>query len=162
MPHSHRLHVTHNPLTAVKPVRQSATPSRKPNGLWYAFGDHWQALLSSGSVKGKQPGTLAYEITLSPEARVCVLSTVDEVLAFTEAYGRALPWAHPGAPTNKCVDWQAVAEMYQGIEVSCLDRAGRRYLDWLDIDWAVASGCIWDPRAVQSITETETPACQSF
>ncbi len=43
------------------------------------------------------------------------------------------------------IDWAAVAAEYDGIEVPryTMSDASRPLVDWLDIDWDVASGCIW-------------------
>lgn len=147
-----RFHVTEQPLTTLIHIAQAKNPARKPRGLWYAFDHQWQSLLCTGKIAGKKPGRHQYSITLASNARLCVLSKVNDVVAFTKAYGRALPWALSGAPEDKCIDWAEVAKDFQGIELRTLSRDGRRYMDWVDIDWAIPSGCIWDPESAQVLT----------
>jgi hypothetical protein len=63
---------------------------------------------------------------------------------FDATYG--IRSAHAGIP----IDWQRVAEQHQGIIITPYQWECRYSIDWYYI-WDCASGCIWDPDAIESI-----------
>ena len=122
----------------------------KPRGLWLSDEDTdwgWRAWCESEEFN---LGGLAYEteFTLAPGANVLVLSTLLDLVAFTGEYGAPLM---PDAPTSisKVIDWNRVAAAYDGIIITPYVGEARWNFDlfWY-YGWDVASGCIWNLKAL--------------
>ncbi len=114
----------------------------KPRGLWYACGLEWLEWCSS-----EQPdwiGSWVYAVELNPR-HIFYIDTEAKLDAFAAEYtlGREL-------------DWPRVAQEYAGVEF-CPYFWDKRYeLNWYSM-LDVASGCVWAPHGVRSITEVGTP-----
>ena len=116
----------------------------KPNGLWYAMDDQWQAWCDEHSAGKFGNYRYGYELDVDI-SKVCVLDDVEPVMAFHWKYG----YKHEG--NVKAIDWQKVMIDYSGIEVQNYDELNLacsfRSVIWLR-NWAVNGGCIWDLNAV--------------
>lgn len=127
---------------------QGAKPF-KPDGLWLSVGDEWERWCRDESFDLE---SLAYvhQITLKEDARIAVISTPDALRRFTNTYrGSEL-----SARTDYCltIDWGRVAKTYQGILVTPY-LWGCRFEGWATwyYAWDCASGCVWDPEAIESV-----------
>ena len=144
---------------------------RKPRGLWYGCGDEWLSFIRSEfgpeyeqSIKHIYKIDLNYA-TLSRYRGDSVLriSTADELRDFDGMY-TVRP--SKGGSTRRdilgtkmeMIDWHKVATEYSGIEICPYlgyqpwsgDVNFRMGLDWY-YTWDVASGCIWNEKAIRNI-----------
>lgn len=117
----------------------------KPGGFWWSVGDDWQRWCEAEDFG---IGEYAYRVILTPDAKILRLTTVDEILAFTERY------AFDGfSQFYKVIGWHLVqADGYQGVEIAPyqwklrLDRRTHWYYSW-----DCASGVAWDPKAIEQV-----------
>jgi hypothetical protein len=125
------------------PQRNRQRVALKPRGFWYACGGEW--LLFSEGMLGLDAGQpfWVYELSLDL-SRVLRVGSPRGLRALSRRYGRNLD---DDDPTPTFLDWRAVARDYDGIEVCPSQRKG--VAGWYDA-WDVASGCVWQPRAVRS------------
>lgn len=140
-----RTHITTKKLRA---IRQETRPQKidfKPNGFWYGVDGDWERWCKSedwGLSKDKE--NLEYEVTLGDE-NLLILSSVAEIDAFHEKHKAEL------CPSvSDYIDWKAVVEQYDGIEIAPY-QWDRRHSGaahrWYYV-WDCASGCIWRPKGV--------------
>lgn len=135
------------PFTGFRNTKQDSQADSKPNGLWYSCGsawDDWCEYEMPQWITGS-PYVYRIEVNLS---RMLVIRTGEEFDAFEERYGVSVG-------RFKVIDWKAVAQDYDGIEI-CPYRSDRRP-DWY-YPWAVASGCVWGSGAVKSVEPVD--ACK--
>ena len=145
-------HYAARPLERVESVYQwerSPTGFHKPVGLWVSvenFGDGWKEWCE-GENWGLDSLTHAHEITLADDAQILWLRCGRDIDAFHQAYSSGARWgAYP--------DWTRVAGQYQGIIIAPYIWARRlegAASQWY-YAWDCASGCIWDARAIVSIS----------
>lgn len=160
----------HNAVRSLTSFARSRTypqqNGRKPNGFWWAFDQDWHAYVQAEKPKGKKIGPSNYRVEIDPAiCHLIRLITWDDILAFTIEFGTTPAPGHrfywqsgdqlhydPAQDDqliklNICrvnqIAWAKVAEQYDGIELPYYNRADRPYVEWLDIDWSVASGCAW-------------------
>jgi hypothetical protein len=152
------VHYTDKPISALCVLPQDGSNQRdwfKPRGLWVSdddCADNWRAWCE-GERFSPERLALAYDIALAGDANVLVLRSVDDIDAFTRR------WAvHPvpGFEFNMFVDWSGVRAQYQGMIVTpyIWERRlsfGKDDAMWY-YSWDCASGCIWDPAAIASMT----------
>lgn len=143
--------------SVLRDVVQDPLPHRKPNGLWWAFGTDWHDYASNKKPRGAYVNGPGYAVEILAGAKILTLGSVQDIDDFTIKYGRPHAYARPGAPADRCIDWASVAQNYDGIEISALLRDQRDRLEWLDIDWSVASGCAWRPDSCVRLTPMTAP-----
>jgi len=123
----------------------------KPNGLWYAMGDEWQAwcdeneeLINILSAEWQPRYQYSHELDVEM-SKMCVLDEVKAVMNFHWKYGYNVEGGF------KAIDWKKVMAVYSGIEVRNYDalKEACAFLAviWLR-NWGVSGGCIWDLSAV--------------
>ena len=139
---------------AITPRRAAQTGRRhdKPEGLWVSVDgdDDWPSWCRS---EEWGLGRLAHHhrVTLADGANLLVLSSADDLDAFTAVFGRT-----PEHLTDLfeardyAIDWPAVAERWQGVVIAPYQWSRRFDLSWY-YGWDCASGCIWDPAAIASV-----------
>jgi len=86
-------------------IAQHDAPSRKPTGLWWAFGTEWHDYVSNRKPRGAYLEGPRYAVELLQGANLLILESMDDLHAFTQKYGRRLPFARPDSPADRCVDW---------------------------------------------------------
>lgn len=120
--------------------------SDKPLGLWYSCGIEWIEWVAMNMPDWIEP--YVYGIRLNPSGLVA-LQTPEALDRFTSVYG---------VRGGRDVDWQRVANDYAGIEICPYQWERRRapHAQWYSA-WDVASGCVWDMRAVEDLVDL-TPA----
>ncbi len=139
-----RIHTCKRELKKVFSIEQNTALPYKPVGLWYAFGTDWidwchhESFLVD-SIK------FGYEITLEPESDVLSIKTVEELDSFSKEY--TLKHSQTFFQT---IDWYRVSQDYAGIEINPYQWSRRMNLSWY-YAWDIASGCIWDNRAIKEL-----------
>ena len=148
--HSHiRIHMSKNPVESVR----SAKPQEigfKPSGFWYGCGLEWLDFAENEFPEAK--GNYLYSVTLNPSADILFIRNLAGLDAFHEKY--IVP--DPHSTHVVLVDWPRVAKEYDGIEICPYQwtrRLAKNFL-WY-YGWDVASGCVWNPRAIQGLEPIE-------
>lgn len=120
----------------------------KPKGFWYAFGDAWLKFARSEGLGG---GKYLYKVEVN-EANILKLSTAEEIENFTEEFSPG--GKYEDLPGGLFIDWPRVAEKWNGIELNPYVTEKRFSLGWYNtLD--IASGCIWNKRAIKKIKLVE-------
>lgn len=127
--------------------RQPESGDDKPRGLWVSCeGERdWVSYCMSDN-----PGRLsAVKHHVVIRGNILKLKSADDLDSFTEEF--KVPYRD--MKKINFIDWKAVAEVYQGIIITpyIYDRRHHDLVGWY-YSWDCASGCIWDPKAVRSIT----------
>jgi hypothetical protein len=120
----------------------------KPVGLWYAFGLAWFEWCLS-----EQPDWVTpfwHEILLAKDAEILKIGTSKELRDFSEKYR-----VHHSMGI-RTLDWDGVAKEFMGIEINPYIWKERFALVWY-YGWDVASGCVWDGRAIEELRRIEAP-----
>ncbi len=153
------VHYSAEPLGELRVIPQTlgdANDLFKPRGLWVsddACEDNWRTWCED---EGFRLGDLVCvtDIMLKPDASVLVISTAEEIDAFTRR------WAvhpFPGNELNMFIDWPCVRTLYAGLIITPYIWSRRLSIRPGDLDamwyysWDCASGCIWDPAAIESV-----------
>jgi hypothetical protein len=127
--------------------------------------------MKEAGLSGRKVGAFDYLVELDQECRIVTLDDQDSILDFTTRYGMPPPWSFEGFhwqngdkniydPLQErylsknicsvvCINWIAVSQHFDGIEI--LDyktlKNNRTYFQWLDRDWEVSGGCVWNPKS---------------
>lgn len=152
------IHYSDGPLGGVKLTAQCPEGHRwykhqKPNGLWVsALGrDDWPSWCRSEDFRKtrRQSATL---VTLRPPARILRITGANDLDLFTLNYGEDYDWSNGRYPPDKLIRWDRVAADWQGIVIApyVWERRLHASSGWY-YGWDCASGCIWDPAAVESL-----------
>lgn len=119
-------------------------PSEKPKGLWFACGPDWLEFAWREEMIQRQ--LFVYKLELQRRG-LLRLETSEQMLGFTQTFGTF--YDRGSGEPELLIDWSKVSVAYTGIMI-CPRQLSLRYsLDWYT-PWDVASGCIWDSRAVRS------------
>ena len=81
-----------------------------------------------------------------------MIETPDALCEITERYHKPLPGLRADFPVRHSLDWQAVAQNWQGILIPQYlwsMRLNSRHA-WY-YSWDCASGCIWNPEAIAAV-----------
>jgi hypothetical protein len=138
-------HYTNEPLE-LDPDRtyEQSTKAMKPRGLWVSVDGEYDWVswclseeFNTTSLAHRTP------ISLIPGHNVLVLTTPEELDAFTNKYG--------GEMTREFlyIDWPRVAQDYDGLIITPYQWSRRYDLSWY-YGWDCASGCIWNLTVVQT------------
>lgn len=154
------IHYSKEPLGKLQLTTQSAVPAYKPTGLWVSeetTGWGWSDWCFTESFAIDR-FKFATEVKLRKGHRVKHLSRADQLLALSRRFGSSYGlsdhiWTGAGhTPPVARIDWRALARDWQGLLIF-------PYIDELRLDdrahwyypWDCASGCIWDPEAIQEL-----------
>lgn len=157
------VHYSRQPIPVVKAREQEPNPAlgrfvRKPAGLWVSDEDHygWKEWCENAEYDGCGP--LAYSVTLKPQHKVLLVGGEIELEHFQARYSR-LDADPPGLPqglrglTDRWIDWNQVAAEWHGVIITPYRWDLRLHHDYLwYYGWDCASGCIWNPEAIQTLT----------
>jgi hypothetical protein len=126
----------------------------KPSGLWVSVEgkDDWEDWCRA---EGFQLDALRCrsEVVLRPKARILWVRAVKGIDGLTRELGRALC---PGGDPSLGIDWPQLGEKYDGIIIAPYQWCRRLHMGtaWY-YSWDCASGCIWRPRAIESVRALE-------
>lgn len=131
-------------------VQRGLGAYNKPRGLWVTIpgDDDWPTWCAAENF-GADRLTHVHEVVLVADANVLELTTPDALDEFSRDYGVDVPWG-PGY-YDLCIDWVRVAREFAGIIIAPYQWGQRMSLNWY-YGWDVASGCIWDLTAIESVT----------
>lgn len=144
------LHYSDNPVLTVRSVSQ-ADPERsrfdKPKGFWISVEgeDDWASWCRNENFRDVDAQVVT-EVFLTRDANVLLLKTAEDLDEITREYGNS---PIPELPDFVSIDWERLAEEYQGIIIA--PYIWERRLDGIAkwyYGWDCASGCIWDAAAV--------------
>lgn len=139
----HRVHLSPTILRTLRASKQVPEPSSKPNGLWYSCGNEWIEFIRDQMRWRAQESYYMYEIHVDLASMV-VIRDIHEFDAFQQRFGV------PDEDGDMMPNWAAVAREYGGVEI-CPYISARRMVDWY-YPWDVASGCVWDPAVIISLS----------
>jgi hypothetical protein len=155
------IHYSAEPLGPLYSNTSQSEPDnyfQKPNGLWVSVEgvDGWREWCESEGFERARL-TVANIIELKPDANLLHLTSAQELDEFTNDYGilGTLAKSHPGLFTSPTIDWDRVAQKYQGIIIAPYQWS-RRFAEntsWY-YGWDCASGCIWNVDAIQNISSS--------
>lgn len=141
-------HYTKKPLGEIEAKRVQPV-DHKPVGLWLSddSGHGWRAWCES-EMPNWIAGTRRYAVEVDP-TRLLLVQGADALDALHAEFGSA-----PAHKLFAVVDWQRVAERYDGVVITpyLWSRRLDRRASWY-YSWDCASGCIWHPSAILSISE---------
>lgn len=163
------LHYTEEPLAydSARTYEQSKPRSfGKPVGFWVSVQgeDDWPSWCIDNEFATY---TLKHvsEVTLAPDANVLMLDTVDAIVDFHDSLSVEdtsgwLPHTRLGKEyvwKSRPIDWTPITDLYDGIIIAPYQWSCRMKYDWY-YGWDVASGCIWNLRAIGSVHPVENLA----
>lgn len=131
----------------------------KPEGFWVSVEgeDDWPSWCRA---EGFNLGSLrfAHRVTLAASSNVLRIFTADGLDAFTDRFGALEPRDRKYATFDlRGIDWRRVADHYGGIVVAPYQYSRRLSLHWY-YGWDAASGCVWNPDAVEAVELVESAA----
>jgi hypothetical protein len=139
------------------PYRIPKNPSTdfKPHGLWVSDDDTdygWADWCRAEDFR-LESLQYAYRVTLREPNNVLIISTPESLKRFGKTY------KHDGPAIRFSLDWEAVAQQWDGLIITPYQSECRLELDhlWYNI-WDCASGCIWN----LDIVEMELDTCQNI
>lgn len=118
----------------------------KPRGFWVSVkgADDWPTWCrEEGFALDRQ---VEHTVRVAPTARILHLETIAALVDFTETYG--VQPTVVGLGTS--IHWEQVATEFDGIIIAPYQWPCRMSLDWY-YGWDVASGCIWNLAAIESV-----------
>ncbi len=127
----------------VEQDRKDAHFNLKPSGLWYACGPEWVDWVMTDWWGHQEKWRYLYEVHVNPR-QMLVIRDVEELDEFDRTWrNRRNKYSGP--------DWTALAKRYAGIEICPYQWSRRMDFMWY-YGWDVASGCIWNERAIDGFT----------
>lgn len=147
---SQRIVICENPLVD-KPDGDYdclSTGHMKPRGLWYSPGKEW--INWCVQEMPEWVGQYIYELDIKT-SKILKIDTLQKLDKFDKEY--RLDTIAAGVPVHsfgRCydMDWQKLTTKYSGIEISPYQWERRLVYIWF-YGWDVASGCIWDRKAIK-------------
>lgn len=135
-------------------VEQSDTPACKPRGLWVSVDgpEDWLEWCTSEEW-GIENLVRRFRVTLTPEATMLHICSLDDMDRFNRCYGWSEPTSRRLGAYMEGVSWDAVALRYQGIIIAPYQWKCRLAPDYFwYYGWDCASGCIWDAAAIAEVS----------
>ncbi len=136
-----RIHMSMNDIPKLYNTTSELTIRAKPTGFWYGLGSSWIDWVNSEMPEWNYEHI--FKIDINPN-RVLQIKTLDELTEFDEEFSTINNY------NNKNIDWKKVNIRYDGIEINPYQFKARYNLSWY-YGWDVASGCIWNPKAISNI-----------
>lgn len=136
-----KVHTSDEASIVVEDRLQQSYDHYKPTGLWYGVGSSWMEWCEGASY---YIGKYVYKVNLSKDARILYIKNEPQLECFMDKYG--------GLGAYKGINWDKVASKYHGVEISPYIYGCRLKHTWY-YGWDVASGCIWNSKAVKSIKQ---------
>lgn len=134
-----RIHMSKDNVPKVYDTTDKLTIRTKPIGFWYGFGSSWIDWVNSEMPEWNYEHIFKINVNSN---RILQINTLDELLEFDKQFS-----VNNG---YKNIDWKRVAKSYNGIEINPYQYKARFNISWY-YGWDVASGCIWNPKAITNI-----------
>ena len=143
--HAEMNHVTPKTiLRKYKPRGQKL--HKKPNGLWYAFGNEWTDYVKSVGGGFEMQYNFYYKVDVSG-CKMRKLNSEEDIIEFTKEY-TDFDGTRETMFNTFFIDWNLVVKDYDGIEVFPFPKKTMPEAKWLK-DWDVSSGCVWNTNKVK-------------
>lgn len=142
------VHFSRKPLQKVHASKQiSSRIGHKPLGLWVSVEgeDDWPSWSRHNWPSWFSEIRHATEVIVRPEARLLVIDNETELCDLNKRFPSTRRDDYFQSP-----DWKAIAAEYQGIIIWPYQWEVRLSLMWY-YTWDCASGCLWDPDAVDRL-----------
>ena len=136
-----RIHMSKDDIPKIYNTTSELTIRAKPTGFWYGFGSSWIDWVKSEMPKWNYEHIFKINVNTN---RVLQIKTLDELIEFDKEYSTINKYG------SKNIDWIKVNIMYDGIEINPYQYKARYDISWY-YGWDVASGCIWNPKAISNI-----------
>jgi len=117
----------------------------KPSGLWYAIGTEWINWCKIAMPHWLEDQNV-FRLKIHTD-KILFVDTPEKLEAFDQKYK---VYRGEDALRLEIIDWLAIAEEYHGVEIAPYFRRHRLDFFWYH-GWDVASGCIWNKRAIARI-----------
>lgn len=154
------IHYSAKPLTKIDDRLDSEQVQYgpKPDGIWFSNHnkDGWRTWCKKEDFRGER---FAYKtvIKFKPDARVLSISNKRGLDTFFDKYKSAEMYSEDGGTSfNWWIDWKKVSKDYDAIYFPKYFDSCRKRHPWYST-WDVASGCIWNTKAIQSAVCTKVP-----
>jgi hypothetical protein len=136
----------------LRPFRPQLEADMKPRGLWFSVeeaGGHGWKEWCEGEQWGLSRLTVANEVVLAGNANILRLRNAGDIDRFSREYHHTIPLLS----SIYCINWGRVARKHHGIIIApyIWERRLGGGANWY-YGWDCASGCIWDQRAIKSVT----------
>lgn len=149
---AHELKLSHFSALPIEEV-QACDPGWthwKPQGLWVSLDDKEDWISCCERLRLPLGKTYAhrYRVRLRRDCQVLLLEDYEDLETFSELYPAFNPY-------DNSRFWREVAREFDGIIVSdafYMPRGTPLSLDWFHA-WDCASGCIWNPRAIEGFED---------
>lgn len=146
------LHYSAKTLGPLRDRTSELEPGHKPRGLWFSIEgkDDWKSWCEREEFALDRLAVTT-EIILSPKANILHLRTAGQILKFTlsNAHNQTSPYYN-----DFTINWPKLGAIYDGIIIApyCWSLRLDRRTRWYN-GWDCASGCIWNPKAIESTKE---------
>lgn len=143
------VHFSDTKITEVQDKKQRDRHNFKPIGFWVSDEDEedcWSKFCKREYESGL--GAIAHDVALKKDANILWLKNPWELDDFTDEYRVDSEFL-----SSIYIDWQRVAEKYDGIMITPYQYMRRHDFDassWY-YPWDVASGCIWNAKAIEYV-----------
>lgn len=126
----------------------SQRATNKPRGLWYGVDHDWRCWCEQ-EMPHWMEGVADLVVNIHADANILTLSNVRDLITFTKEY--TVREERPGVVWQ--INWPTIAEKYDGIEIApYMWEARMKEGTFWYYAWDCASGCIWNLKAIKSIT----------
>ena len=119
---------------------------KKPNGLWYAFGNEWTDYVKSVGGGYDSQYNWYYKVNVKG-CKMRELKSEKDIIEFTKEY-TDFDGSDETLFATFFIDWNLVAKDYDGIEVFPFPKKNMPEAKWLK-SWDVSSGCVWNTNKVK-------------
>jgi hypothetical protein len=153
-----RIRVDRSPILTFKTVDEQDDPM-KPKGLWYAIGMEWMDWCDLEGENDWLYNRYVHKITTDPQ-HILMIRSKKDFWMLKEKYKHSTP-SYCGSYYE--ISWKRIAKDYAGIEISPYQWKYRLDVnfDWY-YSWDVASGCIWNEKAIKKITPLNIQLTDNF
>jgi hypothetical protein len=150
-------HYTAEPLVLDRTRVYEQRVHFKPRGFWVSVKgeDDWPTWCREENFAWSRL-EVCQEVKVSETANILALGSVPEIVAFHAMYHAPL-MPDSRSRFSEYIDWERVTKDYDGIIIAPYQWSIRMRDDlfWY-YTWDVASGCIWNLNAIESVTVTVT------
>lgn len=156
-----KYHTSSEPIESAKDVAiEGKLFGFKPRGFWYSCGDSWIEWMSWEMPDWLNSVKYLYELDID-YSKMLVIDTEEKLILFDKMQqDRTKRHNDVNSYTDKMggfwgIDWKPIMQNYYGIEICPYQSSQRHSINWY-YTWDVASGCIWNAKAIKSVKLADT------